>query len=65
MTTPDDEATPADPAIRVLGDATPEEVAAVVAVLSAVTGSGEDPADAPGSRWVARGPGAWRTPLRP
>ena len=66
---------PAAPAIVVHGDATPEEVAALVAVLSAVSG-GEDPAsDGATSTWTARsavmrrpvghGPGAWRTALRP
>ena len=65
---------PATPSIVVHGDATPEEVAALVAVLSAVSG-GEDPAsDGATSTWTARyaamrrpvghGPGAWRTALR-
>lgn len=63
------------PDIRVLGDATAEEVAAVVAVLAAATGGSEDAPEPGGSAWashaavlrtpVPRGPGAWRTPLRP
>ncbi|UUZ44012.2 acyl-CoA carboxylase subunit epsilon [Janibacter limosus] len=46
-------AAPASPRIEVLGDATPEQVAALVAVLSGL-GGGEDeaPAGSP-SRWSA------------
>jgi hypothetical protein len=60
------------PPLRLVrGDATPEEVAALLAVLSAAAG-GEDPAPAPRpvSRWASReravrrphtpGHGAWR-----
>ena len=63
---------PERPPLRLVrGDATPEEVAALLAVLSAAAG-GDDPAPArrPVSRWASRegalrrppapGPGAWR-----
>ncbi|WP_392544793.1 acyl-CoA carboxylase epsilon subunit [Oryzobacter telluris] len=64
------------PEIRVLGDATPEEVAAVVAVLTAASAGGDgSDGQRPGSSWASRaavlrtpvphGPGAWRTTLRP
>lgn len=60
------------PAIRVHGRATPEEVAALVAVLSVVSAGGDDPEPRQnGSGWashraalrtpVPHGPGAWRT----
>ncbi|MBZ5733292.1 acyl-CoA carboxylase subunit epsilon [Nocardioides sp. TRM66260-LWL] len=63
-------AAPAAPLLRVVNpDATPEEIAAIVAVLSAL-GSGAAPAPAPRSQWAAparrlrgahgSGPGAWR-----
>ncbi|WP_110182785.1 acyl-CoA carboxylase subunit epsilon [Nocardioides solisilvae] len=63
-------ATPAAPLLRVVNpDATPEEVAALVAVLSAL-GGGEAPAPKPRPRWSAperlvrrtlpHGPGGWR-----
>nr|WP_179423753.1 acyl-CoA carboxylase subunit epsilon [Pedococcus badiiscoriae] len=52
------------------GDATPEEVAAVLAVLSAVTAGAPEPAPRHTSQWSSReramrrplhpGPGAWR-----
>ena len=54
----------------VRGDATHEEVAAVVAVLSAVSADAPEPAPRHTSRWASReralrrplfpGPGAWR-----
>ena len=54
----------------VRGDATPEEVAAVMAVLSAVSAQAPEPAPRPTSQWASRaqalrrphapGPGAWR-----
>jgi hypothetical protein len=57
------------------GSATPEELAAVVAVLSAASGADDPPAPRPMSRWVARarlvrrpltpGPGAWRASAWP
>lgn len=57
------------------GSATPEELAAVVAVLSATSGSDDPPAPRPMSRWAARdrlvrrplipGPGAWRASAWP
>ncbi|KGN41126.1 acyl-CoA carboxylase epsilon subunit [Knoellia aerolata] len=62
--------------IEVIGDATPEQVAALVAVLSAASGAPAD-ADAPraGSEWAAParamrrpltpGPAAWQNSLRP
>ncbi len=63
------------PAIEVVGDATPEQVAALVAVLSAAAGasSSEAPArhtsawSAPAAlvrRPMAPGPGAWSRSLR-
>ncbi len=68
-------AAPATPAVLVHGTATPEELAALVAVLSAVSGGGDDPASDDGaSTWAAHeaamrrpvghGPGAWRSSLR-
>jgi len=63
------------PAIVVRGEATPEELAALVAVLSAAKGGDDPPSDRPESTWathstamrhpVNHGPGAWRTSLRP
>ena len=68
-------AAPAAPAIVVHGDATAEEVAALVAVLSAVSGDQDPASDGTSSSWAAHsaamrrpvghGPGAWRTALRP
>jgi hypothetical protein len=66
-------------AIEVLGDATPEQVAALVAVLSAASGAAgaaatqaaprhTSPWSAPARlvrRAPAPGPGAWRQSLRP
>jgi hypothetical protein len=75
-TAPDAVAAPAPPAIVVRGDATPEQLAALVAVLSAASG-GDEPASegSTSSTWAAHsvamrhpvnhGPGAWRTSLRP
>ena len=65
---------PATPAVVVHGEATAEELAALVAVLSAASG-GDDPASGqPSSTWaahtaamrppVSHGPGAWRASLR-
>jgi acyl-CoA carboxylase epsilon subunit len=59
------------PMLRIVnGDATPEEVAAIVAVLSAVGGGSEAPAKRPAPAWAApqrgvrralpHGPGGWR-----
>ncbi|KRF27227.1 acyl-CoA carboxylase subunit epsilon [Phycicoccus sp. Soil802] len=68
---------PADrPPMRLVrGDATPEEVAAVMAVLSAVAGPAPEPAPRHTSQWAARapalrrtlspGPGAWRASAWP
>ena len=64
------EETPQPPVLRVITpSATPEEVAALVAVLSAL-GGGEAPAPRPRSQWshperrvrrpLPHGPGAWR-----
>ena len=60
---------PRSPAIEIVGDATPEQVAALVAVLSGLGGDDEPPA-APTSHWASRerlvrrevhpGPGGWR-----
>ncbi len=62
------------PAIVVRGDATPEQVAALVAVLSAASGGDEPASESSTSTWAAHsaamrhpvdhGPGAWRTSLR-
>jgi acyl-CoA carboxylase epsilon subunit len=61
---------PDRPLRLVRGDATPEEVAAVMAVLSAVSGEAPRPAPRHTSQWASReravrrpvtpGPGAWR-----
>jgi hypothetical protein len=67
-------AAPPGPTLRVLGPATPEDVAAVVAVLAAAAGdSGSAPPERP-STWAAHdvamrgplphGPGAWHTTYR-
>ena len=71
----DAEAPPAAPAIMVRGDATPEQLAALVAVLSAASGGDEQASDGSSSTWATRtaamrrpvshGPGAWRSSLRP
>ena len=74
--TPSPDAAPTAPAVVVHGDATPEELAALVAVLSALSGGEDDAAaHATASPWAAHaaamrrpvghGPGAWRTSLRP
>ena len=63
---------PAEPLLRVVkGDPTPEELAAVVAVLTAISGGPAPPARPTGSGWSAywrsvrapliAGPGAWRS----
>ncbi len=62
------------PAIRITGPATPEEVAAVVAVLAAAGGGDEVEPERPTSTWASRpaalrvplqhGPGAWRSSYR-
>jgi len=64
----------AAPAIVVHGGATPEQLAALVAVLSAASGGEEPASDGSTSTWAAHsaamrhpvnhGPGAWRTSLR-
>lgn len=67
------------PVLRVVrGEATPEEVAALVSVLAAAARPGQEPHDGappPLSRWADRsrllrripraGPGAWRDSSRP
>ena len=63
-----------DPAVVVRGAATPEELAALVAVLSATSGRGVAASDGSPSTWAAHavalrhpldhGPGAWRYALR-
>lgn len=60
--------------IEVLGDASPEQVAALVAVLSGLGGGEEEPAGPP-SRWSSRerlvrgpvhpSPGGWRASAFP
>ena len=67
-------AAPAAAAIVVHGGATPEQLAALVAVLSAASGGDEPASEQSGSTWAAHtvalrqplshGPGAWRTSLR-
>jgi hypothetical protein len=65
-----EESVPARPLLRVVrGNPTPEELAAVLAVVTS-RGSAPEPAPAPPSRWASRraalrrplvpGPGAWR-----
>jgi hypothetical protein len=67
----DPAAEPRPPLRLVRGDATPEEIAAVLAVLAAASGdAGAEPAPRHTSRWasherrlrrpLAPGPGAWR-----
>jgi hypothetical protein len=61
------------PAIRVRGPATPEDVAALIAVLAAAGGAEPAP-ERPTSTWashaaalrrpIAHGPGAWRSSFR-
>jgi len=69
-TTPETPQDPQQPLLRVVSpDATPEEVAALVAVLSALGGA-EPEAPRPRSQWASphravrrtlpHGPGAWR-----
>ena len=65
---------PRSPAIEIVGHATPEQVAALVAVLSGI-GGGEEPAPASTSRWASRerlvrrevhpGPDGWRASALP
>ena len=59
----------APPAIRVSGNPTPEELAALVVVLSALGGGGEHPHEHPRSAWSdpswrllgpSRATGGWR-----
>lgn len=66
---------PAGPRIEVLGDASPEQVAALVAVLSGLGGGEDEAPAAPPSRWASRerlvrGPvhpsrGGWRASALP
>lgn len=68
-------APPAGPRIEVIGDASPEQVAALVAVLSGLGGGEEEAPAAPPSRWASRerlvrGPvhpsrGGWRASALP
>ncbi len=61
--------------IRVVGTASAEEVAAIVAVLVAASGGSEEPTTDASSPWASHGailrrpmghgPGTWRTSLRP
>jgi len=74
MTSADEAAPPNAPAVVVRGAATPEELAALVAVLSAASGGDEPASDGATSTWAAHagalrhpldhGPGAWRSALR-
>ena len=47
------------PVLRIEGAATPEQIAAVVAVLVAA-GGGPEPAPRPVPRWPGRAPRSWR-----
>lgn len=73
MTSTPDESGPARPPLRVIrGDATPEEIAAIIAVLATASGAGDGTGDSASarSRWaepasrmrpaLAHGRGAWR-----
>jgi hypothetical protein len=65
---------PPTPAIEIVGEASPEQVAALLGVLSAVGDGGQDAAPTRRSGWAAYqagmrrplhpGPGAWRSSLR-
>jgi hypothetical protein len=71
---PEAAAPPVAPAVVVHGDPTPEQLAALVAVLSAASGGDEPASEGSTSTWaahstamrhpVSHGPGAWRTSLR-
>ncbi|NYF99093.1 acyl-CoA carboxylase epsilon subunit [Janibacter cremeus] len=68
-------AAPTGPRIEVIGDASTEQVAALVAVLSGIGGDGDEEAPGPASRWASRerlvraplhpAPGAWRAAAFP
>lgn len=71
MTTPEADGAQGTPAVlRVAGNPTPEQLAAVVAVLASRGGAAAEPEPAAPSRWNDRarllrrplrpGPGAWR-----
>lgn len=70
-----DQADPRPPLFAVKGDATPEEVAALVAVLQGIAASAAPPAAEPRSEWSAHhrkarpslhaGPGGWRSSSMP
>ena len=65
MASDDSLATADRPPMRLVrGDATPEEVAALLAVLSAASGGDERPAPRHTSQWASR-ERAVRRPLRP
>ena len=73
---PPDDVPPA-PALTISGNPNPEDVAAVVAVLGALSGGGGTEPSTPPSRWASPraalrspvgpgpGPGAWRASARP
>lgn len=74
-TTPTTDSTPAPPLLRVVkGDATPEEVAALVAVFASLSAAAP-PARRPAPAWAAahrkvrrtlpHGPGGWRASALP
>ena len=70
-----DPAAPAGPRIEVIGDASAEQVAALVAVLSGVGGGEDEEPAGPATRWASRerlvraplhpSPGAWRASAFP
>ena len=74
MTQPEPDPTPARPLLRVVrGEPTPEQLAALIAVVSARAGAGAEPEPAPLSLWarpqlrrpLPTGPGAWRASASP
>lgn len=65
---------PTRPLVEIVGEATPEQLAALLAVLSGMGEEAQEPADPP-SRWADRaaalrpplhpGPGGWRASFLP
>ena len=74
MTTPEDPKAEQKPLLKVIDrNATPEEIAAIVAVFAALGSAGEAPKKKPRSLWatpqlrtpIHPGPGAWRASALP